>query len=89
MPGLERLKVPLIFLTCSGGRAAPPLMMSTSEDRSRLESAAAACSSADMVGTPLNQVMRSSSIRRSASWGSHLCMITSLRPMARDIRNTE
>ena len=45
---------------------------------------AAACSSADMVGTPLNQVIRSCSISRRASWGSHLCMITILRPTTSD-----
>jgi len=64
-------------------------MISVSEDRSRSEVSAAACSSADMVGTPLNQVIFSSSMRRNASWASHLCMMTILRPTTSDSMKAE
>src|SRR5262249_20599649 len=41
----------------------------------------------DIVGTPLNDVMRSASIRRSDSSGSHLYIPTSLRPGRNDDKN--
>jgi hypothetical protein len=68
-------------LGAMAGRAAT---MDLSDRTSNLEKFGDCTISHDMVGTPLNDVIRSASMMRSASSGSHLYMPTSFRPGRND-----
>ncbi len=69
--------------TSSGGAGAPPPPTETRLAVSRRAKSGHSSRSQDCVGTPTKWVTRSRSISSSARAGSHLCIITSLQPVAK------
>ena len=80
MPGAPLLKLLSMRETSSGGAGAPPPPIEARLDVSYFSKSGDSSMSHDIVGTPTNCVMRSRSISSRARSGTHLYMITSLKP---------
>src|SRR5262245_48990069 len=83
MLGRAVLKLRSTLLTSSGGAGAPPPPTCTRLLVSRRAKSGHSTRSQDWVGTPTKLVIRSRSISSSARAASHLYIITSLQPAAK------
>ena len=83
MFGLALAKLVATRRTSSGGAGAPPPPTATRLDVSNSAKRGDCSMSQLWVGTPTKFVTRSRSISSSARSGSHLYMITSFRPLAK------